>query len=421
MVNKRLFSTLFIAFTNLLGATIIIPILPLFAAEELGSVVIQVVLLDTAYYAAKFVATPILGRLSDRYGRRPLLLASQGGTVFSFLLFSVALPLGEWLDPRLALGLPAGLVILYAARLLDGFTGGNTSITQAYVSDISRADQRAQALGYLSAAMGIGFILGPVLGGVLAAQLGLSAPFWFGASMAAVGLALTALFLPESLPLEQRGLVVQQRRRFVLADLKQTPLLARLVAIGVVTTLCFAAISPTFSLYAHDVLFVGAGDTAVVGRNVGLIFMLVGVVIAVTQGGLLKPIVHRLGEQQALLLSQICIMLAFFAIPRVSSPWGVALLLVPVAFGYSVAEPTLQAMVSKAGAASDTGRRLGMYQSGLSFSYMLGPIWAGVVYQQIAPQALWMIGGALLIPSALLALSLQLPQPQRLVEGRESA
>lgn len=407
MENKRLFSTIFIAFANLLGATIIIPILPLFAAEELGSVVIQVVLLDTAYYAAKFVATPILGRLSDRHGRRPLLLASQAGTLCSFLLFTVALPLGARLDHAAALGIPGGLLLLYMARLLDGFTGGNTSIMQAYISDISTDKERTQALGYLSAAMGIGFIFGPVVGGVLSARFGLTAPFWFGAAMAALGLWLTARYLPESLPPERRGVTRAHRRRFVLAELLQTPLLARLIGIGVITTLCFAAISPTFSLYAQDVLFRDGMDTAVVGRNVGIIFMLVGVVIAITQGGLLKPIVARLGEREALLLSQCCIMLAFFAIPRFSSPWAVALLLVPVAFGYSVAEPTLQAMVSKAGATSETGQRLGTYQSGLSFSYMLGPIWAGVVYQQISPQALWTIGGVLLVPSALLALSLQ--------------
>ena len=305
-----------------------------------------------------------------------------------------------------------GLIILYFARLLDGFTGGNTAIAQAYVSDITSEKERTQALGYLSAAMGVGFILGPAIGGLLAATIGISAPFIFGTFMAAVGLLLTFFFLDESLPLEKRGLALSpQKPAQTLTPAVQNPMLVHLFVIGILTTLCFAAISPTFSLYAREILFTNEVETAVVSRNVGFIFMLVGVVIAITQGGLLKPIVKHLGEIKALWLSQLLLILTFISMPHTSSPWLVAGLLIPLAFAYSIAEPTLQSMISKNGPEEQMGQRLGRYHSFLSLAFMLGPIWAGFVFQQINPQALWTIGGLLLIPSFALA--------QRLLKAKQ--
>lgn len=418
MDKTRLLPALFVVFTNLLGATIIIPILPLFAVDQFGGSVMQVVLLDTSYYAAKLVATPILGYLSDKYGRRPLLLISQLGTTVSFLLFLTALPFGQWLDQTEKLPIiSGGLLILYLARIMDGFTGGNTAIAQAYVSDITKPEARTQALGYLSAALGIGFILGPAVGGVLAAVFGILAPFIFGAVMAGLGVLLTYFLLIESLPPDQQR--SPQSKPISSKKIAYSTHLWRLFSIGFLTTVCFAAISPTFSLYAKVVMYPDVQDTAVVGRNVGFIFMLVGLVMAVTQGGLLKPIIHRLGERRALLLAQALLLLAFFTLPQSNQPFWVALWLIPLAFGYSVAEPSLQSLISTAGDKQTIGHRLGSYQSGLSLAYIISPLWAGYVFQTIQPQALWLIGGVILIPSLVLTLLIQRKSasPQTTPEG----
>ncbi|NIP44188.1 MAG: MFS transporter, partial [candidate division Zixibacteria bacterium] len=157
-----------IIFTNILGAGVIIPILPLYAEGQFQGSVFQITLLSSVFFGAQFLAAPVLGRLSDQYGRRPVLILSQMGTVFAFLLFILAGPLGGLID-SLGLNLPltGGMVMLFIARTLDGITGGNITTAQAYVSDITTDEQRAQGLGYLQAAFGVGFIFGPAFGGVL--------------------------------------------------------------------------------------------------------------------------------------------------------------------------------------------------------------------------------------------------------------
>ena len=275
---KRLTPALVIVFANLIGATIILPILPLFAVDQLGGTAFQAVLLDTAYYGAKFVAAPFLGRWSDRYGRRPILILSQSGTVFSFILFILALPLGRLLDGAgLSLGLSGGLIMLYVARLLDGATGGNTIIAQAYVSDITSDEDRTQALGLLAASLGVGFIFGPAVGGFLAARWGMMAPFFGGAVIAAAALLLTIAMLQESLPVEKRTKPSEQQQRYSVGrQALANPTFLLILTIGFIATLCFAAISPTFALYADRVLFADISDTAIIYRNVGLMFTLMG-------------------------------------------------------------------------------------------------------------------------------------------------
>ena len=206
MDTRRLYPILLIIFTNILGAGVILPVLPLFAEGQFQGTIPQITLLSTTFFAAQFLAAPVLGRLSDRYGRRPVLLISQAGTVAAFVLFIFAGYLGRWID-GLGLGLPmtGGMVMLYVARALDGFTGGNITTAQAYVSDVTTERQRAQGLGLLQAAFGAGFIFGPAFGGVLS-NFGPVVPF-IGAAIITTGTLLLTLFtLEESHPPEERTL-----------------------------------------------------------------------------------------------------------------------------------------------------------------------------------------------------------------------
>jgi DHA1 family tetracycline resistance protein-like MFS transporter len=158
MELKRLYPILLIIFVNILGSGVIMPVLPLYAEGQFGGTVLQITLLSTAFFAAQFFAAPWLGRLSDRVGRRPVLLISQVGTVLAFILFIFAGPLGEIIDGSLS-GLPmtGGMTMLYLARILDGITGGNITTAQAYISDITDEENRAHGLGLLQGAFGVGF------------------------------------------------------------------------------------------------------------------------------------------------------------------------------------------------------------------------------------------------------------------------
>lgn len=408
MDKKLLLPVVIVSLTNGLGATMINPILPLYAVDQLGGTIFQATLLATAYFAAKFVAAPILGRMSDNFGRRPLLIISQAGTMFSFILFIFALPLGQSIDGMgLALGMSGGLIMLYIARILDGATGGNSSIARAYVADISRGKRRTQALGLLSASQAVGLIIGPAVGGLLAIQFGLVSPFVGGAIMAAGALLLIVVMLIESLPAEKRHNNNHSKRNGMTSrQILDNPALMLVFAISFTGTLCFAAITPIFALYADRVLFPQTSDPALVGRNVGLIFMLLGLVLVITQGVLLKPLVDYLGERKLIAIAQLTMALTFLTIPLSTNPIVITIVLVPFTVAYGVSGPSLQALVTHFGEAQVQGQLLGAYESLLSLAFLSAPIWAGYVFDYVSPQAIWWVGAAILAPAFVLALRL---------------
>jgi DHA1 family tetracycline resistance protein-like MFS transporter len=268
---KRLYPILLIIFTNILGAGVIIPILPLFAEGEFQGTVFQITLLSTAFFGAQFLAAPWLGRLSDRFGRRPLLIISQAGTVLAFVLFIFARPLGELVEGLLpTLPITGGMFMLYVARTLDGITGGNLTIAQAYVSDITTSEQRAQGLGLLQAAFGVGFIFGPALGGFLSG-FGPVAPFVGAAIITAGMLLLTTVTLVESLPPEARGTEEERRKAHMpLGELFANRTLVIVLVIGFFGSLAFSALPATFSLYADRVLFAAVEEPGRVQLYIGL-------------------------------------------------------------------------------------------------------------------------------------------------------
>ena len=182
MKNKPLFSIFLIVFIDMLGFGLILPLLPYYA-ETFGASDTVIGLLVASYAAAQLIGAPLLGRLSDRFGRRPILLISLVGTLLGFLL----------------LGFASTLFILFAARILDGITGGNISVAQAYISDVTDSKNRAKGLGMIGAAFGLGFIIGPATGGLLS-QWGYAVPAFAAAGLVAINLLMVALWLPESLP-----------------------------------------------------------------------------------------------------------------------------------------------------------------------------------------------------------------------------
>jgi DHA1 family tetracycline resistance protein-like MFS transporter len=423
MDTRRLFPILLIIFTNILGAGVILPILPLFAEGQFQGTIPQITLLSTTFFAAQFLAAPVLGRLSDRYGRRPVLLISQAGTVAAFVLFIFARDLGQWID-GLGFGLPmsGGMVMLYVARTLDGITGGNITTAQAYVSDVTTERQRAQGLGLLQAAFGAGFIFGPAFGGVLSSY-GPVVPF-IGAAIITTGtLLLTFFTLEESHAPEERAAArAGQPSENTLRLMAAHPALINLLWIGFVASLAFSALPAVFALFADHVLFANTAHPDRTQLYIGLMLTFNGAMQVVTQIALLKPLVTRLGERRLLLVGQVALVLAMFGVAVMDNAIVVTLLFAPFAFGRGVSEPSLQSLVTRFG--EQRGQLLGLYQSARSLALIFGPIWAGYAFDAISPQSVFIVGGILVVIALFFALVLlrqEIPTPRREAGARPLA
>lgn len=410
---KRLFPILLIIFTNILGAGVILPILPLYAEGEFGGTIAQVTLLSTAYFAAQFIAAPILGRLSDRVGRRPVLLVSQIGTVLAFVLFIFARPIGVHIEQSLGpFAMSGGMVMLYVARILDGLTGGNISTAQAYVSDITGEEDRAHGLGLLQGAFGVGFIFGPAFGGLLA-NYGSTMPFIGAATITAVTFLLTLFTLKESLSPKERVVLAQTSHlRLEFGPLFRKPTLLTILGVTFFATLAFSALPATFALYAERVLF---GDNVRPERlqlAIGLMLTLHGLLTVVTQVGLLRPLIIRLGEIRLLVLGESALVLAMTGIGLANAPMLAVLAFMPFAFGQGVSQPSLQSLMTRFGSRGTGGRLLGYYQSTRSLALIFGPVWAGSAFEAISPQAVFLIGAGIMTVATMLALILlRMPVP----------
>jgi len=411
MNRKQLFPILLIVFTNILGAGVIIPILPLYAEGQFQGSVIQITLLSSVFFGAQFIAAPVLGRLSDRHGRRPVLIVSQMGTVLAFILFILARPLGQQID-QLGLGLPmtGGMVMLFIARILDGITGGNITTAQAYVSDITDDNNRAQGLGYLQAAFGVGFIFGPAFGGLLS-RINVVAPF-IGATIITAGtLMLTIFTLKESLSPEvrEKSSVTKQQRTQGKINIFSFPALPLILLIGFVASLAFSALPAIFSLYANDVIFQGAAQSSV---YIGLMLAFNGMFQVITQISLLRPLIQKFGERRVLVIGQVSLIVGFLGIAGVTNAILVTAFFAPFAFGSGLSNPSIQSLVTRFQSVAKSGTLLGFYQSARSLALILGPIWAGYAYQAISPRAVFVIGGIIMMVALVFStilLRMQIP------------
>jgi multidrug resistance protein len=349
------YGTIFLTcFIDILGFGIVIPVLPLYA-EHFGATAVQTGWLVGIFSLAQFFFSPVWGRISDRVGRKPVLLIGLVGTVAGYVL----------------MGLAQTVTALFVARLIAGISGANISAAQAYLADISPPEQRAKAMGLLGAAFGLGFVFGPALGGWAGATFNYAAPMYIAAGLAALNVCSVLFVLPESHhPGASRG--VRERLFPALFSHVEKRTFLWCVASYFLVIVGFSIMTTLFALLLSHRFGLDAKKTGYILGGVGMI----GVII---QGGLIGRLVRRFGESRLALGGAIC-MAAGLAWLSVSASVGTMFAsTILIGIGNSLLMPTLSSLASRSAEAAWQGRALGVLQSGGSLARWLGPLIAGVL------------------------------------------
>ena len=361
---RALLTVWFTLFLDLVSFGIVIPVLP-FYATHFGAAAWVVTLLSTGYSAAQFVMAPVLGRLSDRHGRRPVMLISIAGSVAAML----------------TLGFAQALWMVFAARIISGVCNANVSTAHAYVADRVPPAQRARYMGMMGTAVGLGFIFGPSIGGLLSRPEHPELPFLVGAGLSAVNWIMAYFWLPESHrpnraagpPAERPSLLqVVGDRTFWRTQL------GVLVLVSFGFFVAFASMESTFALYTEAAFSWTA-------RENGKYFSLIGVVIVLVQGLVVGRAVSSFGERRTLIMGLCSLSLGFAAASMATAGWMLPAVAVLIAGGNGLIMPSLNALISRNSTAETQGMNMGFTQSAGALGRILGPMMAGALFETVSP------------------------------------
>jgi DHA1 family tetracycline resistance protein-like MFS transporter len=381
---------------DLMGFGIIIPLLPFYVPNYQENP-LKVTLLFSVFSICQFIGAPVLGMLSDRYGRRPVLVLSQIGSAAGYVLLGVA-TLWKDSNPALMLGL------VYVSRVIDGFTGGNISTAQAYVSDVTTPANRAKGMGVLGAAFGIGFCLGPFLGGTLG-HYNKALPAYVAAALCAFAALITYLRLPESRKHVESDVVMWLHpARF--APILRKPVLVQLLAISFFIMAAFVMMESTIGIFLNAAF--GYEE-----RQVGYFFGFLGLVIIVVQGRLIGPLTKRFGEWPLAVAGPLLV--AAGMVGFISTAYWPALALLCVAgasnaTGRSLQQPATSALISKFSDPREQGMVFGLYHGLGSLARVVGPVVAGLAYR-VSHTGAFAVACAIAVAMALWTFVLRQPAP----------
>jgi DHA1 family tetracycline resistance protein-like MFS transporter len=402
VTKSRLANIFLIVFVDMLGFGLILPLLP-FYAEKYGATPVVVGLLVAVYAAAQLIGAPILGRLSDRYGRRPILLLSLAGTFAGFVLLALAQPLGKLIaDQVLARFLPVGaaalenaaiLGVLFASRILDGVTGGNITVAQAYITDVTDEKNRAKGLGMVGAAFGLGFILGPAAGGFLS-RWGFAVPALAAAGLTFINMLTVLFWLPESLTSERKAqLMGQTRPSFSFAALWQAvtrPRVGPLLHIRFFFGLASATFQTIFALWGQARLGLDAQAT-------GYVLAYVGVLVVLVQGVFMGRITARFSETQLILWGSILMAVSLAAWAVVPTLPLLLIVLIPLSLATGVLNTVLSSTLTKVVYPEEVGGTLGLSTSAESLSRVIAPVMAGVLLGSVGVWAPGIVAALIMV------------------------
>ncbi len=361
MHKKSLLIIFLVVFIDLLGFGIVIPILPYYA-KSFGASATTLGLLMMSYSLMQFLFAPFWGKLSDKFGRRPIILTSIGGIGVSLLI----------------LGFAHSLTWLFVGRILAGFFGANIAVASAYIADITSPENRAKGMGMIGASFGLGFLFGPAIGGILS-KWGYGAAPLFAAVLSTLNFCFAFFFLREtSLSEETRRSHRHRLHRDFVWQTLQNPKTGLPILLFFGVTLGFAQMEATFALFLLARFNLDA-------QHAGWILALMALVMVFIQGGAIGRLVRKYGEGKLIIVGTAFMSFAL---------WGasmspvlkifVAFLLVQ-ALGFSITNPSLSSLVSRATSAEEQGATLGVYQSAGSLARILGPILAGVLFDHFGP------------------------------------
>lgn len=376
-----------IVFIDLVGFGIIIPLLP-FYAEHHQATPDVVGLVMATYSLTQFLAAPYWGRLSDRIGRRPVLLVTLAGSIVSYVLLAHA----------------ETLVALFLARALGGAMAGNISTAFAYAADITTPENRAKGMGIVGAAFGLGFILGPAIGGILAGTDPLHAdyftPAMAAAGLSALALALTFVMLRESLSTDLKALARGKRRLGRLAQFRDAfskPGVGFSILLIFLSTFVFAGMETTFAMWSWRLFGWGPMQN-------GYLFAGVGVIGAAIQGMLIGKLARRFGEARLVTLGGAALAAGLATLPLSGTVPVLAAAMTVLACGFSIMNPSLTSLVSLQVGPEDQGMVMGVSRSASTLARVAGPAWGGLMFAHLGPD--WPYIGGAAIMGAVVVLSL---------------
>lgn len=383
MKRSSLTAIFFTVFIDLLGFGILIPLLPTFASKQLNISDLGIGILVAVFSLVQFFFNPVLGKISDKRGRRPLILSTLLMTCFSYIIFSFS----------------DSFMLLFISRLLAGFGGSNIGVAQAYIADITTKQERSKGMGIIGAAFGLGFVFGPLIGGIL------SKYGYMVAGLAAAGFSFAAFiysyfFLKESIAEKQSP---ETRIQFRLLDLEyvkkviKTPNVGLLIIIFFIVTFSIANIYGTFAILGLKVYHFTDQQT-------GYLFGIMGIVGALMQGGIIRRLAQWFNDKTLISIGTFLMIFGLGLIPYGGNFLGLSLVMVIQALGTGILQPTILSMVSKYSSDKEQGGILGLNQSISALARVLGPLWGGFSYDFLGYQFPFLTGGFFMLLTFLFSI-----------------
>jgi len=373
--DKRLLIIFLIQFTEILGFSSVMPVIP-FLGLSLGLNAFQIGLILSIFSMCQLVASPITGKLSDRFGRKPLLLFSQTSTLIGFFL----------------LGIAYNVWILVAARLVDGLLGSNMTVTQAYISDVTNPENRTKIFGYSSAIFGAGLIFGPVIGGLLL-SINFSAPFFFAAGISLLSIIFVIIFLPESISKPEEKLALKVGDIIPIKEAKyyfKNSITRGLIFAFFIYNFGFFLFMSSSALFADKQIYATA-------QEVSFYMAWIGVLRVVFQSILINPLLKKFSENRTLGIGIFAMIFAMFFLIFSSIYWIVYIPYFFLAFGTGVARPILTSKLTNAVRKKEVGSILGFNNSLTSIVQIISPILGGVILNYFPSQTLPTISALIFI------------------------
>ncbi len=395
MKRAPAYLVLFTVFIDLLGFGIIIPLLP-FYAEHFGAGPTIIGLLSSSYSFMQFLFVPFWGRLSDRIGRRPIILMSVTGSFISYLIF----------------GFADSLLILFISRILAGFMGANISASQAYIADTTTFEERTKYMGLIGAAFGVGFMLGPFIGGVMS-SISYGAPGFLASGLSLINAVLAYFMLPESL--KDRSKPVRKLNLFNIAGMRTAfgkRGIANLVLVYFFYTVAFSILYVAFPLFAGFRFKYGAVET-------GYLFAYIGLIGIVIQGGAIGKLANRFGEKALMATGLVSLLISLAFVPWAHKLPALMVLATLLGIGSALITPSLTSLISKYAGTGEQGGTLGVSQSFSSLGRVIGPFLGGSIIGAFG--LAWpFYTGAMLIAVAVV-LAIRVPGRSGAMDSRRSS